>query len=84
MSVSTTILAPGEGDTGTVAAVSRWTKFLRWRKGFDERMERLAGDEEREIEWPGPREDPNEEPSEPWAREGQPRERPFAAWKDES
>jgi hypothetical protein len=25
-------------------------------------------DEEREIEWPEPREDPDEEPFEPWAR----------------
>lgn len=51
--------------------------------GEDERLKRLAEREE-EVTWPGPREDPDEEPSEPWARAGQHPQRPWDGWRDES
>jgi len=45
--------------------------------GHDERMERLVDD----VDWPEPREDLEEEPTEPWAkRDPDGREWP---WRDE-
>lgn len=46
-----------------------------------------SGPEGREIEWPKPREDPDEEPNEPWARAGQHSGREWdgwGRWRDES
>jgi hypothetical protein len=55
----------------------------------DEREERLErfrewsdGLEPREIEWPPPRKDPPEEPSEPWARAGQHPQREWPGWEE--
>ena len=51
--------------------------------GHDERMERLL-EEEEGVVWPDPRDDLPEEPSEPWARSGQPEDRPWSGWGDDA
>ena len=34
-----------------------------------ERLRRFQEEEEKVVEWPEPRDDPDEEPAEPWARD---------------
>jgi hypothetical protein len=38
-------------------------------------------EQEREVKWPRPRKDLDEEPSEPWARQGQHPKRPWEGWE---
>jgi len=47
-------------------------------------LEKEEGQEPERVVWPEPREDPEEEPSEPWARSGQHPKKPFPGWERES
>ena len=49
----------------------RLRRQLSDRLGLGQGKDAVSEDErqERKIDWPPPREDPEEEPSEPWARE---------------